>query len=242
MASLSATPANWTRAIHDTATQFMNADVCFYEEVGGGEYNPITGAGGDPGVSVTWRGKARVQQLRSAQKFATDYQAEANRTFRFQLDPDDNVPFLPQGAKARVLSAGGGDVHLEELVFVVDSAINASHQAVKTVELTATMDRQDWQWPVMPTVRIDAVESRTGGIALEASVTGIDSPIVNPLVVIDGIEVELPTLSIDFNGWSGAIHASIDGDITAVTLVAENIAGAVFSETWVLAGGVWGAT
>lgn len=241
MASLSPAPTNWTDAIHDTAVLFMNADVCFYEEVDGGEYNPVTGAGGDPGVSVAWRGKARVQQLRSAQKFATDYQAEANRAFRFQLDPDDNVPFLPQGTKARVLNAGGGDIDLEKLVYVVDSAVNASHQAVKTVELTATMDRQDWQWPVLPTVRIDAVESRTGGIALEASVTGMDSPIVNPLVVINGVEIELPALSIDFNGWSGAIHASIDGDITAVTLAAENLAGAALSETWVLAGGVWGA-
>lgn len=151
MPSLKAPPANWQEAILNSARMFMNADICFYREIAPDEpYNPVTGQGGDGGIAVYWRGKARVQHLRAPREFSTGYQAEATRFFRFQVDPIDtwngnSLPFLPQGVKARVL-AGGRDSHLESLAFVANSAINSSHMAVRTVELSSNMTPVEWQW------------------------------------------------------------------------------------------------
>ena len=100
MVAIGKPPANWEDAIRDTAVLFMNAEVCFFETVEDVPYDPITGEGG-PTTRVLWRGKARVQQLRNPQEFATEYEASSNRAFRFQLDPRDSVPDLYQGAKAR---------------------------------------------------------------------------------------------------------------------------------------------
>lgn len=149
MPSLVAPPANWEEAILNAAKMFMNAEICFYREVEATEpYNPITGEGGDEGIAVFWRGKARVQHLRAPREFATAYQAEATRFFRFQIDPSEpgnSLPFLPQGVKARVI-AGGRDSDLESLAFVTVSAINSSHMAVRTVELSSNMTPVAWQW------------------------------------------------------------------------------------------------
>lgn len=155
MVSLSPPPTSWTDAIGGVAKRFMNARVCFYEEVEG-DYDPITGLGDEGGIEPIWLGLARVQQLRSPQKFATDYQADTSRAFRFQVAKDSGLPFLPQGVKGRVLSAGvsgaemmsPGDGNLELLAFVVDANINGSHQAVKTIELTANMHPVKWDWTV----------------------------------------------------------------------------------------------
>lgn len=147
LVSLKPPPDSWVDTIKETAEQFMTARVCFYEETQDGDYDPIDGTGEESSIDIIWAGSARVQHLRSPQKFASDYQAEANRAFRFQLPKDGGVPFLPQGTLARVLDAGeDGDPDLEALVYVVDSAINASFQAVKTVELTSTMSPISWDW------------------------------------------------------------------------------------------------
>lgn len=127
----------------NAAIQFMNAEVCFYE-AGEDTTDDITGDGGVT-IRLLWRGKARVQQLRTPQESTTDYQSSDTRTFRFQLDPSDSVPFLYSGTKARVI-AGGRDPRLETLVFSVDSSINSSHRAVHTVQLAATMRPVDWAW------------------------------------------------------------------------------------------------
>lgn len=141
---------SWEDRILQIAKREMKAEVCFYrEQPGTNTYNPITGTGHDGGIAVFWRGKARVQHMRAPREFATPYQAESTRFFRFQLDPSEpgnGVPYLPQGVKARVI-AGGRDSDLESLAFVTVSAINSSNMAVRTVELSANMKAPvDWQW------------------------------------------------------------------------------------------------
>lgn len=141
----------WEDAIHDVAVQYMNARVCFFRATRG-DYDPVTGTGGDGGIDIIFAGKARVQQLRAPREFTTPYQASASRSFRFQLDPDDGVPGLFQGVQARVID-GGRDSDLEKYIFTVNSAINSSHMAVRTVELISNMKRVDWSWePPEPTV------------------------------------------------------------------------------------------
>lgn len=158
MVTLKPPPANWTDAIASTAELFMNARVCFYEAVEPEvPYDPITGAGDEFDIKLLWVGAARIQHLRAPSAFATDYQAGANRAFRFQVGKNAGLPFLSEGVKARVLDAGvsgplidmgPGDADLEKLAYVVNSSINASHFAVKTVELSATMREVKWGWTV----------------------------------------------------------------------------------------------
>lgn len=150
MVSLSPPPRDWTDAIADTAEMFMNARVCFFEAVVSEDdpYDPITGIGKEFEIRLLWHGKARVQHLRSPTQFATDYQAGANRAFRFQAGRNAGVPFLPEGIKARVLDSGTANSTLELLSYVTNSAVNASHQAVTTIELTSTMRKVDWGWDV----------------------------------------------------------------------------------------------
>lgn len=158
MVSLKPPPANWTDAIAGVANLFQNARVCFYiADESGSDYDPITGQGQKFSIALLWVGLARVQHLRAPSTFASDYQAGANRAFRFQVDKNGGLPFLSEGIKARVLDAGvsgptiemnEGDAHLEQLAFVTNSAINASHYAVKTVELTSTMRPVVWGWSV----------------------------------------------------------------------------------------------
>lgn len=139
-------PSGWQQEIHDIAVQFMTGEVCFYREKPSTvPYNPITGEGGEDGVEIIWRGKARIQQLRTPREYTTPYQASASRNFRFQLDPDDNLPRLYEGAKARVTNAGRDDA-LTTYLFVVNSAVNSSDMAVRTVELISNMKAVDWTW------------------------------------------------------------------------------------------------
>lgn len=148
MVTLKPPPADWEDAILQTAVQFMNAEVCFYREVDpepGEAYNPVTGEGGSTEIDILWRGKARVQQLRSPREFQTQYQAEATRFFRYQLDPADNPPQIPFGVKSRVLN-GARDKDLESLVLVTNSGINSSHMAVRTIELSSNMEFVIWDW------------------------------------------------------------------------------------------------
>lgn len=156
LVSIKPPPASWTQAIGDVADLFMNARVCFFtSEEPGSDYDPLGGGSGGPTVKLIWAGAARVQHLRSPRVFTTNYQPNSSRGFRFQLNKNAPVPFLPEGTRARVLSAGvqdsqmePGDPKLELLTFVVDGAINASHQAVQTVELTANMRPTEWSWSV----------------------------------------------------------------------------------------------
>lgn len=126
----------------------MNGEVCFYKD-GSDDYDPVTGIGGEGIPEIIWQGKARIQQLRAPREFVVPYSAGSTRYFRFQIDPDDKPPFFPQGTKARVLF-GGRDPDLELLAYTVNSAINSSHMAVRTVELAANMDAVKWDWTPIP--------------------------------------------------------------------------------------------
>lgn len=146
MVSIGTPVVGWQQNILDTARQFMNAEVCFYRVVGGKDDLPEIGKPGTPArVEVLWRGKARIQQLRAPRRDSTEYQASDSRSFRFQLDPEDNPPVVYAGTKARVLD-GGRDSSLENYSYQVESGVNSSHMAVRTIELTADMKPTTWGW------------------------------------------------------------------------------------------------
>lgn len=138
--------SSWEDDILSVARIYMNAEVCFYEEsVAAEAYDPITGEGGSEEITVIWRGKARVQHLAQPSIFENAYAAGANHMFRFQLDPADNPPEIYFGLKARVLD-GGRDESLTNYAMVVNSGVNSSHMAVRTVELETTLEPIAWSW------------------------------------------------------------------------------------------------
>ena len=151
MVSIGTPVTGWQENILDTARQFMNGEVCFYRVVGGTDHLPEIGQVGTPAtVEVLWKGKARIQHLRAPRRDSTEYQASDSRSFRFQLDPLDEPPVVYAGTKARVTN-GGRDASLETYSYQVESAVNSSHMAVRTVELTADMRPHTWGWdPVWP--------------------------------------------------------------------------------------------
>lgn len=151
MVSIAPPPASWEDAILNAAIPLMNAKVCFYEATDD-DYDPITGTGGQ-GIRVIWAGKARVQHLRAPRQFQDGVQVQVDRSFRFQLDPGDSVPHLYGGVKARVLD-GGRDSSLETLAYVVDSAINSSHMAVRTIELKSNLKPVTWKWSWDPDIGV----------------------------------------------------------------------------------------
>lgn len=146
MVSIGTPVTGWEDNILDTARQFMTGEVCFYRIVGGKDSFPEVGRPGTPGsVEVIWRGKARIQHLRAPRRDSTEYQTSDSRSFRFQLDPLDNPPVLYAGTKARVLN-GGRDESLLNYSYQVESAVNSTQMAVRTVELTADMRPMTWGW------------------------------------------------------------------------------------------------
>ncbi|QWS69413.1 head-to-tail stopper [Microbacterium phage Necrophoxinus] len=146
MVSIGVPVTNWQDQIRAAAVQYMNAEVCFYSVVDG-TYDEVTNTGTPGSVEILWRGKARIQHLRTARDASTNVQRDDIRAFRFQLDPEDNPPPLFSGTKARVID-GGRDSQLELYAYSVDSAVNSSHMAVRTVELTANMRAANWSWEV----------------------------------------------------------------------------------------------
>lgn len=146
MVSIGVPIVGWQDQIREAAIPYMNARVCFYRTVGGTDDYPELGLPGSPAtVEVLWSGKARVQQIRAPRNDSSDYQASDSRSFRFQLDPQDNPPVLYSGTKGRVLD-GGRDSSLENYAYTVESAVNSSHMAVRTVELSADMKPHAWGW------------------------------------------------------------------------------------------------
>lgn len=104
---------------------------------------------GVPTENPIWQGKARVQQLRTPNNIAESYGVSSVRSFRFQLDPNDNPPFFNEGVKIRVID-GGRDPALELLSYVVNSSINSTNKAVRTVEARADLNS-------VPDLNIDGI-------------------------------------------------------------------------------------
>lgn len=146
MVSIGTPVTGWQDIILDTARQFMTGEVCFYRVVGGKDNLPEIGQPGTPAtIEIIWRGKARIQPIRAPRRDSTEYQASDSRSFRFQMDPLDEIPPLYAGTKARVLN-GARDETLETYSYMVESAVNSSDMAVRTVELTADMRPTTWGW------------------------------------------------------------------------------------------------
>lgn len=125
--------ASWEDEIAEVAQQFMTATIEVFDVTESEDpYDPETGEGGEPVETSLYTGLARVQQIRQPRDISTNTEWGTNRNFRFQL-PYNELDVFSKGQRIRVL-VSDRDASLENLIFVIQSAVNSDHRAVRTIE------------------------------------------------------------------------------------------------------------
>lgn len=117
-----------------TALPWMNATIQIVDpNSGSGTWSEWTNTktGGSP--TVIWSGPARIQQLKSESNANVGYSDTTIRSIRVQVPLDDAAGFIRKGLQV-VVTDGGNDYELEELQFVITSAVNSSYAWLRTIE------------------------------------------------------------------------------------------------------------
>ena len=117
-----------------TMLSWMNATVQIVDpNTAEAEWNPFTNeyTGGEP--TVLWQGPARIQHLSQESLPEVGYSQIGIRGIRLQVPMDPELGFVRKGLQVVVVD-GGSDSELEQLQFVVTSAINSSYAWVRTIE------------------------------------------------------------------------------------------------------------
>ena len=117
-----------------TMLSWMNATVQIVDpNTADAEWDPFTNTetGGEP--TVLWQGPARIQHLSQESIPEVGYSQVGIRGIRLQVPMDPELGFVRKGLQVIVVD-GGSDTELEQLQFVVTSAINSSYAWVRTIE------------------------------------------------------------------------------------------------------------
>lgn len=84
-------------------------------------------------ATVLWSGPARIQHLGGERGPLVGYADSSIRGIRFQIPIDGYAGFIRKGLQV-IVTDGGNDVELEQLQFVVTSAVNSSYAWLRTIE------------------------------------------------------------------------------------------------------------
>lgn len=117
-----------------TMLAWMNATVQIVDpNTADADWDPFTNTetGGEP--TVLWQGPARIQHLTTEATPVAGYSQVGIRGIRLQVPMSPELDFVRKGLQIIVLD-GGSDSDLEQLQFVVTSAINSSYAWVRTIE------------------------------------------------------------------------------------------------------------
>ena len=117
-----------------TMLSWMNATIQIIDpNVNEQEWDPFTNqyTGGNP--TVLWQGPARIQHLSSESMPEVGYSQTGIRGIRLQVPMSNELGFVRKGLQV-IVTDGGSDVELEQLQFVITSAINSSYAWVRTIE------------------------------------------------------------------------------------------------------------
>jgi hypothetical protein len=90
-----------------------------------------TETGGEP--TVLWSGPARIQHLKNESLNDIGFSQIGVRGIRVQIPLDINAGFVRKGLQI-IVTDGGNDYELEQLQFVITSAINSSYAWGRTIE------------------------------------------------------------------------------------------------------------
>lgn len=117
-----------------TALQWMNATIQIVdpnlEDIVWDEWTN-TETGGEP--TVLWSGPARIQHLKSESIPVTGFSQISIRGIRVQIPLEPATGFIRKGLQI-IVTDGGNDYELEQLQFIITSAINSSYAWLRTIE------------------------------------------------------------------------------------------------------------
>lgn len=141
-------PANtfgdWSAVITTTAEQFMNAEIELIapDSKPDTPYDAATNTGGVGSPTVVWYGKARAQHVSSTRganlQGQDTFNPTGHRTYNFQIPLNNDYGYMgkiERGWYIRVTD-GGKNPELLDYIFIVDSALNSSWAALRTIICT----------------------------------------------------------------------------------------------------------
>ena len=96
-------------------------------------WNEFTNSYGTSTQSVLWSGKARVQPIGSERLTDLQISQGSIHAVRFQVPYDASLPLIRKGLQI-VVTDGGEDTVLEDLMFVVTGSVNSSYGWNRTIE------------------------------------------------------------------------------------------------------------
>ena len=96
-------------------------------------WNEFTNSYGSSTESVVWSGKARVQPIGAERLVDLQIAQGSIRAVRFQVPYDASLPLIREGLQI-IVTDGGEDIVLEDLMFVVTGSVNSSYGWNRTIE------------------------------------------------------------------------------------------------------------
>lgn len=136
---LPSTEDNWSQIIADVAEEFMNCVINIVDPKTETTttYNPKTGTGGVSTPTNLYSDvPARAQHIRAPYNVPSAVDWNSYRHYRFQVKLED-VPGLVSKGMQIVVTSGGRDKSLYNLVCTIEASTNSSHAAVRTFETVA---------------------------------------------------------------------------------------------------------
>ena len=119
------TVARW----YNATVEIINPNIRDLDD----EWDPMTNSYMDDTEIILWSGSARIQPIRSSTEPDLGITQASVRAVRIQVPYDVNLVFLQKGMRVRVTN-GGEDAVLQDLEFIISSAINSSYGWNRTIE------------------------------------------------------------------------------------------------------------
>lgn len=117
-----------------TALPWMNGTIQIVDpNVENATWDPWTNAYTGGSSTVVWSGPARIQHLKNELMPEAGFSQVSIRGIRVQIPLGGDAPFIRKGLQI-IVTDGGNDVELEQLQFVITSAINSSYAWLRTIE------------------------------------------------------------------------------------------------------------
>ena len=117
-----------------TSLPWMNGSIQIIDpNVENATWNPWTNEYTGGTGTVLWSGPARIQHLKNEMMPDVGFSQIGIRGVRVQIPLGGEAPFIRKGLQI-VVTDGGNDVELEQLQFVITSAINSSYAWLRTIE------------------------------------------------------------------------------------------------------------
>jgi hypothetical protein len=118
----------------ETSLPWMNGTVQIIDpDLADQDWDEWTNQYAGSSATVLWSGPARIQHLTGERGPLVGYADSSIRGIRFQIPIDGYAGFIRKGLQV-IVTDGGNDTELEQLQFVVTSAVNSSYAWLRTIE------------------------------------------------------------------------------------------------------------